>query len=391
MPRASAANHASSCVRRRTLMCRASAQCRSNGSMQRSHRRLDLVAATQFHGVHPGGLMRSDRVLTTIDFHTAGIGMRLLTSGLGRVPGATIADKRRWFQEHLDDLRTGLCLEPRGHRGLLIAVMTEAVTPGAEFGLFFIYPGGYYVSCGEGTIGAATVAIETGMVARQGAETSVVIDTEAGAVETVARSEGDRVREVTLKWTPSFVVLADQVVEVDGVGEVPLDIAVGVGNVFAVVQAPHVGVAIRREQVRRIAQRGMAVREAVNAQLRVDVPGVGKTTVDNVLVHELPDAPGGSPNALVWGPGQVDAAPCGSGTCARMALFHQRGLMRVGATFVSRGLLGLDFTGRIAGETTVEGQPAILPEITGTAYLTGFSQFLFDPADPVRAGFLLDS
>jgi proline racemase len=335
--------------------------------------------------------MRSDRVLTTIDFHTAGIGMRLLTSGLGRVPGATIADKRRWFQEHLDDVRTSLCLEPRGHRGLLIAVMTEAVTPGAEFGLFFIYPGGYYVSCGEGTIGAATVAIETGMVARQGPETRIVIDTEAGPVETLARWDNERVREVTLRWTPSFVALADQVVEVEGVGEVPLDIAVGVGNVFAVVEAAHVGVGLRREHVKRIAQRGMAVRAAVNAQLRVDVPGIGKTSVDNVLIHELPNADGVSANALVWGPGQVDAAPCGSGTCARMALFHHRGLMRVGATFVSRGLLGLDFGGRIAGETTVEGQPAILPEITGTSYLTGFSQFLLDPADPVRAGYLLDA
>ena len=335
--------------------------------------------------------MRSDRVLATTDFHTAGIGMRLLTSGLGRLPGATIAEKRRWFQEHLDHLRTGLCLEPRGHRSLLIAVLTEAVTAGADFGLFFIYPGGYYVSCGEGTIGATTVALETGMVPREGAQTTVVIDTEAGAVETIARSEGDRVRDVTLRWTPSFVALPEQVVEVEGVGEVALDIAVGVGNVFAIVEAPRLGVAVRREQVKRIAQRGMAVREAVNAQLRVEVPGLGKTSVDSVLVHELPDAQRVSPNALVWGPGQVDAAPCGSGTCARMALFHHRGTMAVGATFVSRGLLGLDFTGRIAGETTLHERPAILPEVTGTAYLTGFSQFLFDPDDPLRAGFLLDA
>ena len=335
--------------------------------------------------------MRSDRVLSTIDFHTAGIGMRLLTSGLGRLPGHTIADKRRWFQEHLDDLRTGLCLEPRGHRGLLIAVLTEPVTPEARFGLFFIYPGGYYVSCGEGTIGAATIALETGMVERTGSETRIVIDTEAGPVETIARSDGDRVSAVTLRWTPSFVALAGQVVEVEDVGEVPVDVAVGVGNVFAVVEARAVGVAVRREHARRISQRGMAVREAVNAQLQVDVPGLGKTAVDNVLVHELPDRDGVSPNALVWGPGQVDAAPCGSGTCARMALFHSRGLMDVGATFVSRGLLGLDFTGRIAGLTTVEGRRAILPEITGTAYLTGFSQLHFDPADPVRAGYLLDT
>jgi proline racemase len=333
--------------------------------------------------------MRSERVLATTDFHTAGIGMRLLTSGLGRLPGTTIGEKRRWFEDHLDHLRTGLCLEPRGHRSLLIAVMTEPVSPEAHFGLFFIYPGGYYVSCGEGTIGAATVAIETGMVERHGVETPVLIDTEAGLVETVVRWDGNRVVEVTLKWAASFLALADQRIEVEGVGEISVDIAVGVGNVFAVAEAGRLGVSVDREQVSKIARRGMAVREAVNAQLHVDVPGLGKTSVDNVLVHELPGADRVSPNALVWGPGQVDAAPCGSGTCARMALLHHRGAMAVGSTLISRGLLGLDFAGRIVGETTVDGCSAILPEITGTAYLTGFSQFLFDPADPLRAGYLL--
>src|SRR5438046_1794058 len=198
-------------------------------------------------------VMRSDRVISTIDFHTAGIGMRLLTSGLGKLPGATIGEKRRFFQEHHEDLRTGLCLEPRGHRSLLIAVMTEPVTPGAHFGLFFIYPGGYYVSCGEGTIGAATVAIETGMVPRAGTETPVSIDTEAGVVETIARAAGDRVREVTLRWTPSFVVLPGQTVEVEGGGEVPLDVAVGVGNVFAIVGARRLGVAGRPDGSQRTA------------------------------------------------------------------------------------------------------------------------------------------
>jgi len=334
--------------------------------------------------------MRSDRVIGTIDFHTAGIGMRLVTSGLGRLPGATIGEKRRYFQEHLDHVRTGLCLEPRGHRGLLIAIMTEAVSPAADFGLFFVYPGGYYVSCGEGTIGAATAALETGLVPRTGAETKVLIDTEAGPVETIARSDGDRVREVTLRWTPSYVALPGQSVEVEGAGEVPVDIAVGVGNVFAIVEAKHLGVSVRRELAKCIGQRGMEVRHAVNAQLRVEVPGLGKTSVDNVLVHELPDVDGVSPNALVWGPGQVDAAPCGSGTCARLALFHHRGLMGVGSTFVSRGLLGLSFMARIGGLTQVEGRAAILPEVTGTAYVTGLSQHLFDPDDPVRAGYLLD-
>jgi proline racemase len=333
--------------------------------------------------------VRTDRLFTTVDFHTAGIGMRLVTAGLGRLPGDSIAARRRHFAEHLDHIRTGLCLEPRGHRGLLIAVLTEAVTPGADFGLFFMYPGGYYVSCGEGTIGAATVAVETGLVPRRGDATTIVIDTEAGPVETVARLEGGRVRDVTLKWTASFVAQPAQVVKVDGLGEVPLDIAVGAGNVFAIVEAPAVGLQVRREQVGEIAARGMAVRRAIADHLAVSVPGQGPAPVDNVIIHELPDARGVSRNALVWGPGQVDAAPCGSGTCARLALMHHRGRLRVGDTMTSEGLLGLSFLGRIAGETAVAGRPAIAPEITGTAYITGTSQFFFDPDDPLRDGFLL--
>jgi proline racemase len=333
--------------------------------------------------------MRSDRLVTTVDFHTAGIGMRLVTAGLGRLPGASIAARRRHFAERLDHLRTGLCLEPRGHRGLLIAVLTDPVTDGADFGLFFMYPGGYYVSCGEATIGAATVAVETGLVARRGEAIPVIIDTEAGPVETVVRLEADRVREVTIRWTPAFVAEPARTVKVGEVGEVALDIAVGAGNVFAIVEAPAVGLAVRRERAGEIAARGMAVRQAIAEQLAVRVPGQGEVAVDNVILHELPDARGVSRNALVWGPGQVDAAPCGSGTCARLALLHRRGRLSVGDTMVSEGLLGLSFLGRIAGETEVAGVPAILPEVTGTAYITGTSQFLFDPDDPLREGFLL--
>jgi proline racemase len=333
--------------------------------------------------------MRSDRLVTTVDFHTAGIGMRLVTAGVGRLSGASIAAKRHDFAERLDHLRTGLCLEPRGHRGLLIAVLTDPVTPGADFGLFFMYPSGYYVSCGEATIGAATVAVETGLVARRGDAIPVIIDTEAGPVETDVRLEAGRVREVTIRWTPAFVAQPGQTVKLADVGEVALDIAVGAGNVFAIVEAPAVGLAVRRERAGEIAARGMAVRQAIAGQLTVRVPGQGEVTVDNVILHELPDARGVSRNALVWGPAQVDAAPCGSGTCARLALLHHRGRLSVGDTMVSEGLLGLSFLGRIAGETEVAGVPAIRPEVTGTAYITGTSQFFFDPDDPLREGVLL--
>jgi proline racemase len=121
------------------------------------------------------------------------------------------------------------------------------------------------------------------------------------------------------------------------------------------------------------------------------VPGQGKAAVDNVILHRSPGPDGVSPNALVWGPGQVDAAPCGSGTCARMALWRRRGRMRAGDRVRSEGLLGFAFEGRIAADTAVEDRPAILPEITGSAWITGLGQALFDPDDPLRAGALLES
>ena len=201
--------------------------------------------------------------------------------------------------------------------------MTEPVTPGAAFGLFFIYPGGYYVSCGEGTIGAATVAIETGMVARQGEDTRIVIDTEAGAVETIARSEGDRVAR-------GHAAL-DAVVR----GAAPASASRSrawarwrsTSRSASATSSPssrrqQVGVAVRREHVKKIAQRGMAVRDAVNAQLRVDVPGLGKTSVDNVLIHELPDAGGRvAERARVGsGPGRRCALRLGH-LCARWRSF----------------------------------------------------------------------
>jgi proline racemase len=329
--------------------------------------------------------MRADRLLTSVEFHTAGIGMRLITSGVPRLPGASIADKRAYFQQHLDHLRRGLCLPPRGHPGLLIAVLVDPVTPGADFGLLFMYPGGYYVSCGEATIGAATIAVSTGLVPAAAPDTRVLIDTEAGPVETIAHCEGDRVRAVTLRWTPAFVLRPAETVKLEGFGDVPLDLAVGAGNVFAIVEAARVGLAIRRDLAGEIARRGMAARAAVNEQLRVEAPGSGVVPIENVILHE-PLAAGVSRNALVWGPGQVDVAPCGSGTCARLALFHHRGQLAVGGTCVSEGLSGLSFTGRIAGETVVAGHRAILPEITGSAHVTGTSQLTFDPDDPLRDG-----
>ncbi|HXF57985.1 MAG TPA: proline racemase family protein [Actinomycetota bacterium] len=334
--------------------------------------------------------MRSERVITTVDFHTGGQGMRLLTAGLPRLPGATMAEKRQYFQERFDDLRTALCMEPRGHRDMLMAVMTEPVSPGAAFGLLFMDPSGYLDSCGEATIGSTTVALETGLVTPAGPATPVVVDTVAGPVETVAHLDGGRVREVTMRMRPSYVVATDQQVKVEDVGEVPVDVVVGAGNVFGIVEASALGLEVRRDRVRDILQVGVALREAANDQLHLEVPDQGELRVGLVEIVE-PAGPGGVlRNAVIWGAGAIDRAPCGTGTCARLALLHHRGELEVGETIVHEGILGTRFTGRVLEAAPAPTGQGILPEIGGTAYLTAMAQFLFDPEDPLRAGYLLD-
>jgi proline racemase len=334
--------------------------------------------------------MRSEHMIWTVDFHTGGQGMRLLIGGLGRIPGETMAEKRSYFQEHLDRFRTGLCMEPRGHRDMLMAVMTEPVTEGADFSLLFMDPSGYLDSCGEATVGSATVAVETGIVPKRGERTVVTIDTVAGTVETVAHLQDGRVREVTMGMRPSFVVAAEQSVKVEGLGEIPIDVAVGAGNVFGIVDASALGVEVRRDRVKEILQKGIEVRKAANEQLQLDIPGAGEATVELVEVIEPPDPNGVFRNAVIWGAGAVDRAPCGTGTCARLALLHHRGELGVGESIIHEGVLGTRFTARITGTTDAPARLAVLPEIGGTAYLTSFAQFVFDPEDPLADGYLLN-
>jgi proline racemase len=335
-------------------------------------------------------VVRSDRVLWTVDFHTGGQGMRLLSGGLGKIRGSTMLQKRRYFEQHLDHIRTGLCMEPRGHRDMLMAVRTDPVSEEADFGLLFMDPSSYLDSCGEATIGAATVAIETGLVPVTGATTPVTIDTVAGTVRTLAHVEDGRVREVTMSMRPSFVVAAEQAVKVEGLGEIPIDVVVGAGNVFGIVEAEAIGVEVQRERVQEILEKGVVIRSAVNEQLQVDVPGMDHVTVGLVEIVEPPAGDGVFRNAVIWGAGAVDRAPCGTGTCARLALLHYRNELDVGQSIVHEGLLGTRFRGVIADATRTEAGPTVHPEIGGTAYITSLVQFLFDPQDPLREGYLLD-
>jgi proline racemase len=352
---------------------------------------------------------RFENQIVTVDSHTAGEPTRLVIAGLPPIPGRTINDKRLYISDNLDHVRLLLTREPRGHRDMLGAVVTEPVSEGADFGLVFMDARRYPYMCGHGTIGAITTFLEMGWLEAQDGETVVVVDSPSGPIRArahVKRADGrPRVESVAFQMESAFAFLLDQSLEVPGLGCLTVDISFA-GGFFVMVSAGQIGLALTPDNASELARWGMAIIEAGNQQLRVQHPT--RTYIDTIDVVEFYD-PACHPqargkNAVIYGEGHVDRSPCGTGTCAKMALLHQRGELAVGQLFVNEGLLGTTFEGWIVGETTVgdpstglqaqssrSGQvlPAIVPEIRGTAYLTGLHRFVVTLGDPFPKGFLI--
>ncbi|GIH77068.1 proline racemase family protein [Planobispora longispora] len=333
--------------------------------------------------------MRTKRVFHAVDSHTEGMPTRVITGGVGVVPGATMAERREYFVRHLDHVRTLLMYEPRGHAAMSGAVLQPPTRPDADYGVLFIEVSGCLPMCGHGTIGVATVLVETGMVEVAEPVTAVRLDTPAGLVTAEVRVEDGAAVEVTITNVASYSAGLDRVVKVPGFGEVGYDLAYG-GNFYAIVGLEALGLPYDRAHGQRLLEAGLAIMEAINEE---DEP-----------VHPLDDrvrgchhvylaAPGSdarhSRHAMAIHPGWFDRSPCGTGTSARMAQLHARGELALGEDFVNESFIGTRFTGRLAGETSVAGLPAVVPQITGRAWVTGTAQYFLDPRDPFPAGFLL--
>ncbi|MGW9129775.1 proline racemase family protein [Streptomyces sp. NPDC055681] len=333
--------------------------------------------------------MRSRRTFHTVDSHTEGMPTRVVVGGVGTIPGATMAERRLHFMEHSDDIRTLLMYEPRGHSAMSGAILQPPTRPDADYGVLFIEVSGLLPMCGHGTIGVATVLVETGMVPVVEPVTTIRLDTPAGLVVASVAVEDGSATAVTIENVPSFACALDQKVEVPGLGEVGYDLAFG-GNFYAIVELADLGLPFNRSRADDLLTAGLAIMEAVNEHAlpvhpeRADITGCH---------HVYLKAPGStaelSRHAMAIHPGWFDRSPCGTGTSARMAQLHARGELEIGRDFVNESFIGTRFTGRLLGETTVGTLPAVLPSITGRAWVTGTSQFQLDPTDPFPAGFLL--
>ncbi len=333
--------------------------------------------------------MRSRRVFHAVDSHTEGMPTRVIVGGVGVIPGATMFDRRRHFLEHMDDLRTLLMYEPRGHSAMSGAILQPPTRPDADWGVLFIEVSGCLPMCGHGTIGVATVLVETGMVAVTEPVTTIQLDTPAGLVRADVAVEHGEARAVTIRNVPAFTLELERTVDVAGLGEVRYDMAFG-GNFYAITELETLGIPFERARKDEILHAGLAIMAAINAQAEPVHPENGEIRGCH---HVALLAPGSdarhSRHAMAIHPGWFDRSPCGTGTSARMAQLHTRGELALGDEFINESFIGSRFIGRLIDETTVGTLPAVVPTITGRAWITATAQYMLAPDDPFPSGFLL--
>jgi trans-L-3-hydroxyproline dehydratase len=327
--------------------------------------------------------------IRTIDAHTEGEPLRVITSGYPELQGNTILARRRFAKENLDHLRTALMWEPRGHADMYGCIITPAVSPEADMGVIFLHNEGYSTMCGHGIIGVTKVVLEIGLITMLSPVTTVKIDTPAGLITAYARIEANHVKSVYFHNVPSFVLALDANVDVPGLGNVKYDIAFG-GAFYAYVQAEDVGVTLTPDDFGQLIKTGMDIKRTVMENhpithpFETDLNFLYGTIFIGSPLNDGVD----SRNVCIFAEGEVDRCPTGTGIGGRMAIHYKRGEIGINEPMVIESILGTKFTGKIVGTTRFGPHEAVIPEVEGSAYITGKNEFLIDPDDPLKNGFI---
>lgn len=334
--------------------------------------------------------MRFRRTFNTIDTHTVGQPTRTIVGGLPYIPGKTITEKMLYLKEEEDWIRKVLMYEPRGNDVMSGVVLTEPCSEGADVGVIFIEVGGYLPMCGHDTIGVSTALIESGIIKPVEPYTCITLDTPAGLVKVMVKVKDGVAEEVTFVNVPSFVFAKDVDIEVSGLGNVRMDISYG-GNYYAIVPAEDIGLEIAPKEANKIIHYGNLIRDSVNKQIKVYHPE--KDFINEVTHVEFSASPthdkSDCKNTVVIPNGSLDRSPCGTGSSAKLASLYARGLLNINQYFVHESIIGTIFKCRVLEETAVGDFKAVIPVITGSAYVTGMHTFVIDPRDPLQEGFKL--
>ena len=335
--------------------------------------------------------MNFKHFITCIDAHTAGEPLRIITSGFPPIPGKTILEKRDYVNANYDGLRKMLMLEPRGHSGMYGCIVTPPVAEDGDFGVLFTHNEGLSSMCGHGIIAVTKVSIETGIINSHEGENIVRIDSPAGRVTAYADVEQGKVLRVRFQNVPCFVYKENITVDVDGIGPVTADI-VYCGAFYVYIDAEKLGLKVIPENSETLVKRGMEIKNKVWAAEgdfhHPTEPGItwlygtilcdpvcreGKTLISN--------------NICIFAEGQIDRSPTGTGTGGRTALLVQKGIMADDDLLINKSIIDTPMESRVISHVDEGGYPAIITEVSGTAYITGFNNIVLDPEDSLSEGF----
>lgn len=326
--------------------------------------------------------------ITTIDMHTGGEPLRVYTSGLPPIKGDTVLEKRRYFREHYDHIRTGTLWEPRGHADMYGAIITPSAD--ADLDVFFLHNEGYSTMCGHAIIALTKLVIETGIVCKESEAPQLTFNVPAGKVQAQAIIENGRVRESSFRNVPSFLYLRNQQIEVPGVGIVRFDVAYG-GAFYAFVEAKPLGLSLTADDYSRLIDYGRRIKNSVARNLSIAHPFENDLSFLYGTIFTGPAEESGhhSRNVCIFAEGEVDRSPTGTGVSARAAIHYAKGELQLNEKITIESILGSVMTVRAVEATNFGPYDAVIPEVSGTASITGRNEFYFDPEDPFREGFIL--
>jgi len=327
--------------------------------------------------------------IKTIDLHTGGEPLRVYTDGLPEIKGNTILEKRRYFRDNFDFIRTRTMFEPRGHADMYGAIITEPTSEDSDFGTFFLHNEGYSTMCGHAIIALTKLVLDTGMIKKDGEEPELIIDAPPGKIYAKAFRENGIVQKVSFKNVPSFLLLKDEEIEVPKIGKVKFDVSFG-GAFYAFCNADELGLKMDESDYNKLIDYGRRIKHAVMDQYEIKHPFEEDLSFlyGTIFTGKAFDPKNHSRNVCIFAEGEVDRSPTGSGVSARAALHHAKGELNKNEKITIESIIGTTMDVEVVETTKFGPHKSVIPEVTGTAFITGQNEFYFDPTDPLKNGFI---
>jgi len=318
--------------------------------------------------------------IKTIDMHTGGEPLRVYTDGLPEIKGSTILEKRKYFRDNYDYIRTGTMFEPRGHADMYGAIITEPTTDDADFGTFFLHNEGYSSMCGHAIIALTKLVLDTGMIQKEGNEPELIINAPPGKIYAKAFRKDGIVKKVSFKNVPSFILLKDQQIDVPKIGKIKFDVAFG-GAFYAFCNADKLDLKMDRSDYNRLIDYGRKIKYAIIDQYEIKHPFEEELSFlyGTIFTGKAFDPKNHSRNVCIFAEGEVSA---------RAALHFAEGELKTGEKITIESILGTTMDVEVVETTEYGSHKAVIPEVTGTAFITGQNEFYFDPVDPLKNGFI---